>query len=86
MTVYGPYLPKDWDDLCVDAKCKWIKTYLNLKIPSPYADRIMEVFEAMRHDLETSEGLWCVDHQPENEPDAFQLSHQSIHGKEVQDV
>lgn len=33
---------------------------------------------AMLHDLEVSAGLWCVDHKPSTEPDAFQLLHKSL--------
>jgi hypothetical protein len=33
---------------------------------------------AMRHDLETTAGLWALDHQPANEPDAFQITHPSL--------
>lgn len=51
----------------------------------PALEALLITFDAMRHDLETSQGLWCVDHQPVNEPDAFQLTHKSLQGAK-QDV
>lgn len=33
---------------------------------------------ALRHDLDTTEGLWAVDHEPLNEPDAFRIEHASL--------
>lgn len=44
----------------------------------PALEALLITFDAMRHDLETSEGLWCIDHQPVNEPEAFRLTHKSL--------
>jgi len=56
------------------------------QIDDPGLQALLIAYDAMYHDLATSAGLWCVDHKPENEPDAFQLTHQSIHREKVQNV
>lgn len=45
---------------------------------SPTIARLAEQNHAMRHDLETTAGLWAVDHQPVNEPEAFRIEHPSL--------
>lgn len=77
---YDAYVPTNWDDLDIDTRYKWLEKYVMDYIPSGYCHALQRFIEALRHDLVTSDGLWCIDHQPENEPDAFQLKHQSVHG------
>jgi hypothetical protein len=79
---YDAYVPTNWDDLDADTRYKWLEKHVfSGHVPSAYRDALRRFIEALRHDLATSEGLWCVDHQPETEPDAFQLTHQSLGGK-----
>jgi len=46
--------------------------------PDPELADLIADFEAMHHDLASSAGLWCVDHELSKEPDSFQLQHKSI--------
>lgn len=78
---FNEFVPTNWDDLDLDTRYKWLEKYAINYIPSAYRDALERFIEALRHDLATSDGLWCVDHQPENEPDAFQLTHPSLRGK-----
>ena len=80
ISKYAPYVPSNWDDLDFETRYAWIKAFGLSSVTNAYQDAILRLIDAMRHDLETSAGLYCVDHQPENEPDAFQLQHKSLNG------
>jgi len=42
---------------------------------------LLKSFDAMRHELETAEGLWAIDRELPNQPDMFQLKFRSIHSQ-----
>lgn len=63
----------DGEDLCVielageKSGTPFLRNQLEVASPLELENR------ALRHALDTIEGLWAVDHQPANEPDAFRL-------------